>query len=74
VLTPFFDEIRDVNAVLPNGRPLPALFNFSESELRDAGQYASKLVPPHYNPSANGNNVTTTTTLNSLKDEELTLQ
>jgi len=70
----FFDEIRDVNAVLPNGRPLPALFNFSESELRDAGQYASKLVPPHYNPSANGNNVTTTTTLNSLKDEELTLQ
>lgn len=25
---PFFDELRDANARLPNGRPLPPLFNF----------------------------------------------
>jgi len=25
---PFFDELRDPNARLPNGRPLPPLFNF----------------------------------------------
>lgn len=25
---PFFDELRDPNASLPNGRPLPPLFNF----------------------------------------------
>lgn len=25
---PFFDELRDPNSRLPNGRPLPPLFNF----------------------------------------------
>ncbi len=25
---PFFDELRDPNCHLPNGRPLPPLFNF----------------------------------------------
>lgn len=25
---PFFDELRDPNTCLPNGRPLPPLFNF----------------------------------------------
>lgn len=25
---PFFDELRDPNTRLPNGRPLPPLFNF----------------------------------------------
>lgn len=25
---PFFDELRDLNCRLPNGRPLPPLFNF----------------------------------------------
>lgn len=25
---PFFDELREVNARLPNGRPFPPLFNF----------------------------------------------
>jgi serine/threonine protein kinase len=25
---PFFDELRDPNCRLPNGRPLPPLFNF----------------------------------------------
>jgi len=26
---PFFDDLRDPNACLPNGRPLPPLFDFS---------------------------------------------
>jgi len=26
---PFFDDLRDPNACLPNGRPLPPLFNFT---------------------------------------------
>lgn len=26
---PFFDELRDPNARLPSGKPLPPLFNFS---------------------------------------------
>jgi hypothetical protein len=25
---PFFDDLREPNACLPNGRPLPPLFNF----------------------------------------------
>ncbi|XP_039756781.1 glycogen synthase kinase-3 beta isoform X1 [Pararge aegeria] len=29
----FFDELREPNALLPNGRPLPPLFNFTEYEL-----------------------------------------
>lgn len=27
---PFFDELREPNARLPNGRPLPSLFNFKQ--------------------------------------------
>lgn len=27
---PFFDELREPNARLPNGRPLPPLFNFKQ--------------------------------------------
>lgn len=26
---PFFNDLRDPNAWLPNGRPLPPLFNFT---------------------------------------------
>lgn len=29
----FFDELREPHARLPNGRPLPPLFNFTEYEL-----------------------------------------
>ncbi|KAK7858850.1 shaggy-related protein kinase epsilon [Quercus suber] len=37
---PFFDELRDPNTCLPNGRPLPPLFNFKAhgSVTRDGGQ------------------------------------
>jgi len=45
---PFFDELRVLGTVLPNGRTLPnVLFNFSEPETKEAGLLLSKLIPPH---------------------------
>lgn len=32
LMDPFFDELRDPNTRLPNGGPLPHLFNFTEEE------------------------------------------
>lgn len=44
----FFDEIRRPGCVLPGNKPLPALFNFTEQEIQDAGpQLIQKLIPPH---------------------------
>ncbi|KAF3778282.1 Shaggy-related protein kinase zeta [Nymphaea thermarum] len=44
---PFFDELREPNARLPNGRPLPPLFNFKQ-ELNGASQeLIEKLIPEH---------------------------
>ncbi|KAL3640114.1 Shaggy-related protein kinase epsilon [Castilleja foliolosa] len=45
---PFFDELRDPNARLPNGRPLPLLFNFKPPEMKGASlELLSKLIPEH---------------------------
>ncbi|XP_006650875.1 shaggy-related protein kinase kappa-like [Oryza brachyantha] len=45
---PFFDELRDPNTRLPNGRPLPPLFNFRSQELNGIPQEAvERLVPEH---------------------------
>ncbi|KAJ4834177.1 Shaggy- protein kinase epsilon [Turnera subulata] len=45
---PFFDELRDANARLPNGRPLPPLFNFKPQELKGASlELLAKLIPEH---------------------------
>ncbi|KAI9176720.1 hypothetical protein LWI28_006349 [Acer negundo] len=45
---PFFDELRDANARLPNGRPLPPLFNFKPQELKGATlELLTKLIPEH---------------------------
>lgn len=45
----FFDELREPNARLPNGKPLPPLFNFTDRELRMAEQMklSDKIIPPH---------------------------
>lgn len=52
---PFFDELRDPNTRLPNGRPLPPLFNFKPPELKGATlEMIHKLIPEHarrQNPS-----------------------
>ncbi|RZC72919.1 hypothetical protein C5167_048405 [Papaver somniferum] len=45
---PFFDELRDPNAVLPNGRPLPPLFDFTPQELAGAPpELVQRLIPEH---------------------------
>lgn len=45
---PFFDELRDPNAHLPNGQPLPPLFNFTPQELAGASpELLQRLIPDH---------------------------
>lgn len=45
---PFFDELRDPNTRLPNGRPLPPLFNFRSQELNGIPpEVIERLVPEH---------------------------
>lgn len=45
---PFFDELRDPNTRLPNGRPLPPLFNFKQLELKGASpELLQRLIPEH---------------------------
>ncbi|GMP81301.1 hypothetical protein CsSME_00036058 [Camellia sinensis var. sinensis] len=44
----FFDELRDPNTCLPNGRPLPPLFNFKPQELSDIPpDTLHRLIPEH---------------------------
>lgn len=53
LLHPFFDELRDPAARLPNGKALPPnMFNFTDSELITAHQkgFLYKLLPPHILP------------------------
>ncbi|KAK9068842.1 hypothetical protein SSX86_012958 [Deinandra increscens subsp. villosa] len=44
---PFFDEIRHPNARLPNGRPLPPLFNFKQELSAASPELANRLIPDH---------------------------
>ncbi|XP_058100709.1 shaggy-related protein kinase eta-like [Magnolia sinica] len=44
---PFFDELREPNARLPNGRPLPALFNFKQELAGASPELINKLIPEH---------------------------
>ncbi|KAM3318214.1 hypothetical protein ACQJBY_035768 [Aegilops geniculata] len=45
---PFFDELRYPNTRLPNGRPLPPLFNFRSQELNGIPpEVVERLVPEH---------------------------
>ncbi|KAJ6850648.1 shaggy-related protein kinase kappa isoform X2 [Iris pallida] len=45
---PFFDELRDPITRLPNGRPLPPLFNFKSQEIMDIPpNILGKLIPKH---------------------------
>ncbi|XP_073001365.1 shaggy-related protein kinase epsilon-like [Typha latifolia] len=45
---PFFDELRDPNTRLPDGRPLPPLFNFTTEELEGASpELVQRLIPEH---------------------------
>lgn len=44
---PFFDELREPNARLPNGRPLPPLFNFKQELSGASPDLINKLIPDH---------------------------
>jgi hypothetical protein len=45
---PYFDELRDPATRLPNGRPLPPLFNWGPEELNNVPpEIAAKLQPRH---------------------------
>ncbi|GFR60047.1 glycogen synthase kinase-3 [Elysia marginata] len=56
----FFDELRDPNTRLPNGRELPPLFNFTQTELAIAPTLNSVLIPGHARTSNTDNPGTTT--------------
>ncbi|GMP61638.1 hypothetical protein CsSME_00024024 [Camellia sinensis var. sinensis] len=45
---PFFDDLREPTTSLPNGRPLPPLFNFTPQELAGASpELRQRLIPEH---------------------------
>ncbi|KAJ8458547.1 hypothetical protein OPV22_031473 [Ensete ventricosum] len=44
---PFFDELREPNARLPNGRPLPPLHNFKQELAGASPDLINKLIPEH---------------------------
>ncbi|KAM7254697.1 hypothetical protein ACFE04_019938 [Oxalis oulophora] len=44
---PFFDELREPNARLPNGRPLPPLFNFKQELAGASPELINRLIPDH---------------------------
>lgn len=45
---PFFDPLRVPGCALPNGSPLPALFNFSEDELNNMSPRTRTIVVPNW--------------------------
>lgn len=58
----FFDELREPNNKLPNGRDLPPLFNLTPHEQTIQPNLNSKLIPAHYQAEVAGNNSTTAPT------------
>ncbi|CAO3613485.1 unnamed protein product [Cunninghamella blakesleeana] len=44
---PFFDELRNPETKMANGRDLPVLFDFTKEELSIRPDFIHKLVPPH---------------------------
>eukprot|EP00339_Tiarina_fusa_P018076 CAMPEP_0117034398 /NCGR_PEP_ID=MMETSP0472-20121206/24494_1 /TAXON_ID=693140 ORGANISM="Tiarina fusus, Strain LIS" /NCGR_SAMPLE_ID=MMETSP0472 /ASSEMBLY_ACC=CAM_ASM_000603 /LENGTH=377 /DNA_ID=CAMNT_0004743559 /DNA_START=26 /DNA_END=1159 /DNA_ORIENTATION=+ len=51
---PFYDELRDSSCRLPNGRPLPPLFNFTPEEYRAGKDSMRRLVPMDQAGTAGG--------------------
>ncbi|MCJ8732833.1 hypothetical protein PDJAM_G00215850 [Pangasius djambal] len=64
----FFDELRDPNIKLPNGREKPSLFNFTTQELSSNPSLATILIPAHARNQAGAStptNASSTTDTNS---------
>lgn len=49
----FFDELREATTTLPNGEPLPALFNFSPTEVMTDPERIRSLIPLHARNASN---------------------
>ncbi|KAI8341195.1 kinase-like domain-containing protein [Chlamydoabsidia padenii] len=47
---PFFDELRNPDTKMSNGKDLPILFDFTKEELSIRPDLIHKLVPPHCQP------------------------
>jgi len=56
----FFDELREPNNKLPNGRDLPPLFNLTPHEQTIQPSLNSRLIPSHYQENSNGTAAATT--------------
>lgn len=54
---PFFDELREEDVVLSNGRQMPELFNFTREELSVRPDLISRLVPPRAEPMLRANGI-----------------
>ena len=66
----YFDELREPNTKLPNGRDLPPLFNFTEDELRIQPTLNAQLIPSHMaNKQAAAGSSGATGTGNENKDD-----
>ncbi|KAB0362204.1 hypothetical protein FD754_006360, partial [Muntiacus muntjak] len=63
----FFDELRDPNVKLPNGRDTPALFNFTTQELSSNPPLATILIPPHARIQAAASTPSNTTAASELR-------
>ena len=48
ILHPFFDELRQEGTTLPNGNPLPELFNFQKEETMNNPEIVQQLIPDWY--------------------------
>lgn len=54
----FFDELREPNNKLPNGRELPPLFNLTPHELSIQPNLNSRLIPSHYSSTTTSSSTT----------------
>lgn len=61
----FFDELREPNIKLPNGKDLPPLFNLTPHELSIAPHLNSRLIPSHYQSNQTDTNDTNVSTANT---------
>ncbi|KAF5764828.1 putative protein-serine/threonine kinase CMGC-GSK family [Helianthus annuus] len=50
---PFFDEIRQPNVYLPDGRPLPPLFDFKQELSGASMELVNRLIPDHVKKQMN---------------------
>ncbi|XP_039539101.1 glycogen synthase kinase-3 beta isoform X3 [Pimephales promelas] len=65
----FFDELRDPNVKLPNGREKPSLFNFTTQELSSNPSLASILIPAHARNQAGASTPTNTSTTSDANSD-----